>query len=90
MQSLPEGLQAYRSTPVFTETTVPAGLLKDHETKAGVWGVIHVVSGQLRYRIPSLGEDTVLSPEQDGIVIPQTPHSVAPLGAVEFYVAFWR
>lgn len=90
MNQLPDGLHAYRRTPTFTEQTVPAGLLKDHEIKAGTWGVIHVASGELRYVVPSLGEDTVLSPEKDGIVLPETLHHVVPIGAVSFYVEFWR
>ena len=90
MNALPEGLRAYRRTPVFTETTVPAGLLKDHRTKPGVWGVIHVVSGRLRYTIPSRKENVTLSPARPGIVEQDVAHHVTPLGAVSFYVEFWR
>ena len=31
---------SYKSTPVFDETTLPAGLRREHRTKAGVWGII--------------------------------------------------
>ncbi len=68
MKPLPDGLAPYKRTPVFTENTVPASLLKDHKTKAGVWGVIHVKLGRLRYVIPSYQYDVVLSPEKDGIM----------------------
>lgn len=90
MKKLPEGLTAYSQTPVFSEATVPDGLRKDHKTKAGVWAVIHVVRGRLRYIVPSLGEDRVLDPENDGIVVPDTLHHVAPDGPVTFYVEFWQ
>ncbi len=90
MKRLPEGLSACRRTPIFTEETIPAGLLKDHEMKAGVWGVIHVVSGTLRYVVPSHGEESILSPGVDGIVVPETPHHIAAPGSVSFYVEFWR
>ena len=90
MSALPDGLRAYRRTPVFTETSVPAGLLKDHETKPGVWGVIHVVSGRLRYSIPSRRESVTLSPDRPGIVEQTVPHHVTRLGPVSFYVEFWR
>ena len=33
----------YRSTPVFDETTLPEALRREHRTKAGTWGVIHVL-----------------------------------------------
>lgn len=90
MKSLPAGLAPYRRTPVFSETTVPSGLTKDHATKSGVWGVIHVTAGRLRYTIPSRGEAHELAPSVDGIVEPEVKHHVTPLGAVTFFVEFWR
>jgi len=80
-----------RRTPEFSESTVPPALRRHHATKSGVWGCIHVVSGSLRYRI--LGpepEDHVLSPECVGVVEPEVPHEVEPLGEVRFYVEFLR
>jgi tellurite resistance-related uncharacterized protein len=50
-----------------------------------------VVQGTLRYRI--LGpepEEHVLSPDCPGIVEPEVPHEVEPLGEVRFYVEFLR
>ena len=35
---LPGGLHEYKRTPEFTESSIPQGLLKDHNTKAGIWG----------------------------------------------------
>ncbi|MEM1200338.1 MAG: DUF1971 domain-containing protein [Pseudomonadota bacterium] len=90
MKELPEGLTPYRRTPVFTEETVPAGLLRDHQTKAGVWGVIEVSAGRLRYTIPSSGEVVELHAGLKGIVEPEVPHHVTPLGEVTFSVEFWR
>lgn len=91
MQTLPKNLVAYKQTPTFTETTVPAGLLKDHTTKAGTWGRIVVLRGRLRYRIlaPEL-EEVMLTPELNGVVEPLVPHEVLPEGEVEFYVEFHR
>jgi len=87
---LPAAVRPYRRTPVFTQDTVPAGLLKDHSTKPGVWGVITVLSGRLQYCVPSTGETATLSPEQCGIVEPTVTHHVKPLGDVTFTVEFWR
>ena len=92
--SLPADAQPYRRTPEFTETTVPAGLLKAHSTKDGTWGLIHVLEGRLAYRIidprrPS--SQTVLTPEAPpGVVEPTLLHEVEPLGPVRFYVEFHR
>ncbi|MDJ0705057.1 MAG: DUF1971 domain-containing protein [Leptolyngbyaceae cyanobacterium MO_188.B28] len=91
MKTLPARAKSYRKTPIFTQDTVPPALLKRHTTKAGSWGKIWVISGQLGYRIlTDPPEDHMLTPESPGIVEPQTPHQVEPLGAVEFYVEFYR
>src|SRR3546814_2569350 len=56
--SLPEGLESYRRTGDFTDTTVPAALLNAHTTKEGSWGLIHVAEGKLRYRVTRSEEHT--------------------------------
>jgi tellurite resistance-related uncharacterized protein len=86
----PEGLQEYKRTPVFTETTIPAGLLRDHTTKAGVWGLIEVESGILLYTVQHPREHThTLSAGVPGVVVPQMKHHVqAATGPVRFHVAF--
>ncbi len=90
MKGLPKGFSPYRRTPAFDENSVPAGLLKDHQTKAGVWGVIEVTSGRLRYTISASGEEVELHAGLKGIVEPEVLHYVTPRGAVEFSVEFWR
>jgi tellurite resistance-related uncharacterized protein len=87
-RELPAGLVAYRRTPIFTETTLPAGLRNRHQTKPGVWGVITIVEGRLRLRRLDPPGDTVLDPSCPGIVAPEEMHEVEPLGAVRFFVEF--
>jgi tellurite resistance-related uncharacterized protein len=87
---LPAGFVAYRQTGVFTEETVPAALRADHTTKAGVWARIVVLEGRLRYRVAALGVDVELAPDRAGIVPPEVPHQVEPLGRVRFFVEFHR
>lgn len=91
MKSLPEGLQAYKRTPEFTRNSVPAGLLRAHTTKPGTWARIVVLEGRLAYRILEPREESVvLTPRCEGVVEPQVPHEVEPLGEVRFYVQFYR
>lgn len=90
MKSLPPDLVAYSRTPEYDESSVPKGLLKEHSTKAGVWGRIVIEEGQLNYRIIESGEVVRLSPERHGVVEPQMLHQVAPEGAVRFWVEFLR
>ena len=80
----------YKKTPVFTEESLPSGLKNDHSTKAGVWGKIILTEGTLQYRVNSLKTDTVLSPNEPGIILPEILHSVALLGPVKFYVEFYK
>lgn len=88
---MPDGLVAYKRTAEFDEGSIPSGLKKNHATKPGVWGVIHVVSGQLRYYIDGLdGREMLLDPESPGIVVPEVLHHVDPDGPVRFFVEFYR
>lgn len=91
MKSLPPAARPYRTTPEFTEETLPAGLRRAHHTKAGTWGRIVVLEGQLLYRIcGEPGEEWRLDPENPGVIEPEVEHEVEPLGKVRFYVEFYR
>ena len=91
MKILPSNVMAYRQTPVFTQETVPTALLDRHTTKAGSWGKIWVISGQLCYRIlTEIPEEHTLTPDSPGIVEPQIPHQLELLEPVKFYVEFYR
>src|SRR5262245_57094455 len=50
-RELPAGHREYRRTATFSERDAPDALRRRHTTKAGVWALVHVVSGALRYRI---------------------------------------
>ena len=91
MKQLPADVVSYNKTPEFTESTVPDGLLNNHQTKAGVWGKIVVMEGNLEYTIvePEV-EVILLSRAKFGIVEPTVLHHIKPLGAVRFYVEFHR
>ena len=91
---LPPGSECYKRTSTFTENTVPAGLLNDHSTKEGTWGLIVVEHGKLRYVVTDprrARAELVLTPESGaGIVEPTILHHIQPLGPVRFHVQFFR
>ena len=91
MKRIPTSAVPYQRTRHYSESTIPAGLLRRHTTKRGVWGRIHVLEGSLLYRIlePS-PEEHVLTPEHPGVVSPETPHEVQPVGPIRFFVEFLR
>lgn len=80
----------YKCTPVFDENTLPAGLRKEHRTKPGVWGVIRVLEGQVRYRMLVPASEAILDADNPGLVLPDAPHSVEPLGPMRMLVEFYK
>lgn len=89
--ALPAGCEAYRSTPVFTEATIPPGLLRAHRTAPGVWAVIRVLEGRLRFRVLAPFSERILDPgNAPGLAEPGVPHEVAPLGKLRFQLVFHR
>ncbi|HMJ55833.1 MAG TPA: DUF3565 domain-containing protein [Polyangiaceae bacterium] len=85
---LPLDAREYKRTAILTEETLPAALRKEHRTKAGTWGRIVVTEGQVEFH--SRGRVHVLGAGDVGIVEPEVPHHVTPLGAVRLHVEFWR
>jgi tellurite resistance-related uncharacterized protein len=76
----------------FTANKIPKGLLKEHSTKAGTWGIIKVLQGKLLYTInePSPAE-YVLDKDRVGVIEPAVKHEVAPLSDdLQFVVEFYR
>lgn len=90
--TLPEGLVVDRTTPEFDVSSVPAGLLRAHRIAAGVWGVLRVTAGSLRFVWEGDEVDGgVLLAAGDSIVIPpEAPHRVEPSGQCRFVVEFHR
>jgi tellurite resistance-related uncharacterized protein len=79
----------YRSTPVFDEISLPAALRKEHRTKAGVWGVIRVIEGRLKLTLLDRPSETILTPDRPGLILPEQPHRVEPLGRMRMQVDFY-
>lgn len=49
-----------------------------------------MIEGKLNYRVDELGAQFELSPGAPGIVIPEIRHHVEPIGAVRFFVEFYK
>lgn len=88
---LPAGHVAYTRTRELDEHSIPEALAKDHSTKVGVWGVICVLAGRLRYIVEApLACERVLEPGAPGIIVPEVLHRVVAEGAVRFFVELYR
>lgn len=82
-------IEPYRSTPIFDEVSLPAGLRSRHNVKAGVWGVIRVIEGRLKLRYLDPPSEVMLDPDTPGFVLPEQPHEVEPLGPMRMRVDFY-
>jgi len=93
---LPPNTTYVRTTPTFTETTVPAGLLGEHRVAEATWGVLTVHSGSLNFVFDEPGEhgtDGEIHHLKEGdqlIIPPRRLHHVELAGTVNFDVAFHR
>ena len=79
----------YRSTPVFDQDTLPTALQSRHSTKAGVWGVIRVIEGELLYTCLDPAGEQLLSPAVPALVQPEQLHFVTPRGPMKMQVDFY-
>ena len=77
------------STSVFNETTLPAALRGEHKTKAGVWGVIQVIEGELGFSLVNGEGETILTPDNPGLILPEQLHWVELIGPVRVQVHFY-
>ena len=85
-------LECYKRTPEFSVENVPKALLSTHTTKAGVWGLIRVLNGSLRYHIDAepFGSLDVLAGGAT-LIEPEIPHHVEPLeSSTMFVIEFCR
>jgi tellurite methyltransferase len=87
---LPEGATVYRTTDVFDEHTLPAGLRREHTTRRGVWGRAEVLAGAMRFVMPALEIDRELHIGEHAIIPPELVHWVEPRPGVRMRVAFLK
>jgi tellurite resistance-related uncharacterized protein len=84
------GAAPYSRTSIFDENTLPAALRREHRTRLGVWGVIWVLDGRLRYQVLDPASEVILEPGRPGLVLPDQPHLVEPLGRIRMQVEFYH
>jgi tellurite resistance-related uncharacterized protein len=89
--ALPPGLELVRTTRVFDEETVPAGLLGAHRIAEGVWGRLVVHTGAIGFAF----EDDDTPPRHvaaggSQVIPPGRPHHLVLEGPATFIVEFHR
>ncbi len=86
---LPEGLTPVRTTATWDASTVPAALRRAHRIAAGMWGLLEVEAGGVRFAAatePPL--DLVVTPGRPQPIPPELDHHVDPDDDARFHVTF--
>jgi tellurite resistance-related uncharacterized protein len=88
---LPEGVELQRVSDEFTATTVPAGLLRAHRLAPGVWGVLRVRKGTVRFVAEAANGHVVeLRAGDHHVIEPEALHHVEPDDDACFVIEFHR
>ena len=87
----PDNLVWMKDSNVFERDTIPAAIIKEHQTSAGVWGRIVVHEGSIGYKVLVPCErEFLLTPELAGVILPQVKHYLIPSGMVTLQIRFFR
>uniref|UniRef100_A0A7S3PJ62 TehB/YeaR-like domain-containing protein n=1 Tax=Aplanochytrium stocchinoi TaxID=215587 RepID=A0A7S3PJ62_9STRA len=97
LEDLPTDVKAYKRLPKNAETfynkdTLPMGLLSRHNTRAGVWGKLQVVEGELLYKVlESLVVDYFLDSSNYAVIQALLYHTIKPLtDDLQFPLTFFK
>lgn len=87
---LPAHLRPVRTSPVWDEHTLPAGLRRAHRLGPGTWGRIVLRAGRLRFTMTADApwQVELAGPGATQAIPPETAHAVEPLGPVRFSIEF--
>ncbi|WP_420145185.1 DUF1971 domain-containing protein [Sphingobium sp.] len=81
--------QPYRSTPLFTQDNLPQALQREHRTKIGVWGLLCVTEGSIRFVHEDGRPPCIVTPQAPCLIEPDSPHHVELMGPVSLRVDFY-
>jgi len=82
--------EPYAKSSVFDELTLPDALRNDHRTKAGSWGLLRVLEGQVRLVFVDPPSEHHVTPYRPAIIPPQATHHVVTMGPMTMQVEFYR
>ena len=80
----------YGASPIFDEQSLPDALRNDHRTKAGTWGLLRVLDGEVRLIFVDPPSQHLVTPDKPAIIPPQATHHVVLLGRMTMQVEFYR
>lgn len=84
------GAEPYKTTARWNEESIPAAIRGRHNTKAGVWGLLRVYSGEIDLVLEEPARRIRVTPDSPGLIPPEEWHHVELVGSVEMQVEFYR
>ncbi|MEZ5298247.1 MAG: DUF1971 domain-containing protein [Ilumatobacteraceae bacterium] len=88
---MPDRLELVRTTEVFDQDSVPAGLLRAHRVADGVWARLVVRTGAVTFVFDDEPDDPIGVGSGESVVIPPArQHHVELDGPATFAVEFHR
>jgi len=82
--------EPYKITPVFDQESLPAALRNEHNTKAGVWGLLRVLEGSVRLVFRDSQKSVNVTPNSPAPIPPEDVHHVEVTGPIKMQVEFYR
>lgn len=80
----------YGSSPVFDENSLPDAFRHEHRTKAGTWGLLRVLEGEVRLVFSDAPGPSRVTVDHPAMIPPETPHHVEVDGPMRLQVEFYR
>jgi tellurite resistance-related uncharacterized protein len=78
----------YKITPTWDQDTLPAALRHEHSTKAGTWGVLRVLEGEVTLVFVDPAAAVLVTPETPALIPPEAVHHVEVAGPMRMRVEF--
>jgi hemoglobin len=90
-RQLPSGATRTGASPEFDCDNVPAALLADHRTAAGVYGLVVVLAGEMDFVFAQHADQPKRLSAGDKLVVrPDEAHRVVPGEGMRFQIEFYR
>lgn len=83
-------MSPYKTTPIFDETSLPAAIRGEHRTKAGVWGLLRVLDGEVQLIFEGGTAPIHVTPDRPALILPAATHHVEVMGPMRMQVEFYH
>ena len=82
--------EPYKTTAVWDQDSLPQAIRNAHNTKAGTWGLLRVLEGEVRLVFHDPAREVTVTPDAPGEIPPEVWHHVEVTGPMRMQVEFYR